>query len=65
MVDNGNHDDNPPDGSNWEMLCTYCHEHEHSKLKDSAGRTATANVSPAATYNPFAALKAMMDSKKK
>jgi predicted HNH restriction endonuclease len=27
----GNHDNNPPDGSNWENLCTYCHEAEHTK----------------------------------
>lgn len=27
----GNHDYNPPDGSNWENLCVYCHEGEHSK----------------------------------
>jgi 5-methylcytosine-specific restriction endonuclease McrA len=62
---NGNHDDNPPDGSNWELLCTYCHEHEHSKLKDMAGRTDTGHASTAATFNPFAQLKAMMESKKR
>ncbi len=62
---NSNHDDNPPDGSNWELLCTYCHEHEHSKLKDGAGRTDAGNASPAATFNPFAELKAMMESKKR
>ncbi len=27
----GNHDHNPPDGSNWENLCAYCHEAEHTK----------------------------------
>ncbi|AJE02849.1 YajD family HNH nuclease [Geobacter pickeringii] len=27
----GNHDFNPPDGSNWENLCVYCHEDEHSR----------------------------------
>jgi hypothetical protein len=27
----GNHNYNPPDGSNWENLCVYCHEAEHSK----------------------------------
>ena len=27
----GNHDHNPPDGSNWENLCVYCHEAEHTK----------------------------------
>ena len=62
---NGNHDDNPADGSNWELLCTYCHEHEHSKLKDSAGRTDAANAMAAATHNPFADLKAMLESKKR
>ena len=62
---NGNHDDNPPDGSNWELLCTYCHEHEHSKLKDMAGRTDSGEVASSSTFNPFADLKAMMESKKK
>ncbi len=61
---NGNHDDNPPDGSNWELLCTYCHEHEHSKIKDMAGRTDPGTSVPAATHNPFAQLKAMMEPKK-
>jgi len=27
----GNHRNNPPDGSNWENLCVYCHEDEHSR----------------------------------
>src|ERR1700675_2235147 len=27
----GNHDYNPPDGSNWENLCIYCHDDEHSR----------------------------------
>jgi predicted HNH restriction endonuclease len=61
---NGNHDDNPPDGSNWELLCTYCHEHEHSKLQDMAGRDDARDASSAATFNPFAGLKAMLESKK-
>ena len=61
---NGNHHDNPADGSNWELLCTYCHEHEHSKIKDSAGRTAVADELPAATFNPFAELKARLDATK-
>lgn len=61
---NGNHDDNPPDGSNWELLCTYCHEHEHSKLKDMAGRKDADSQGAAATHNPFAALKDMLAQKK-
>lgn len=27
----GNHYNNPPDGSNWEPLCVYCHEDVHSR----------------------------------
>ena len=27
----GNHSNNPPDGSNWENLCVYCHEDTHSR----------------------------------
>ena len=27
----GNHHNNPRDGSNWENLCIYCHEDEHSR----------------------------------
>lgn len=27
----GNHLNNPPDGSNWENLCVYCHEDVHSR----------------------------------
>jgi len=27
----GNHNYNPPDGSNWENLCQHCHEDEHSR----------------------------------
>ena len=61
---NNNHNDNPPDGSNWELLCTYCHENEHAKLKDLAGREDVGgNASPTATFNPFEGLKAMLESK--
>lgn len=27
----GNHENNPPDGSNWMNLCVYCHEDIHSR----------------------------------
>ncbi|MBU1666553.1 MAG: YajD family HNH nuclease [Gammaproteobacteria bacterium] len=61
---NSNHNDNPSDGSNWELLCTYCHENEHSKLKDLAGRTDAGTIASTSTFNPFADLKALMESKK-
>ncbi|MDD5388390.1 MAG: YajD family HNH nuclease [Gallionellaceae bacterium] len=61
---NNNHNDNPPDGGNWELLCTYCHENEHSKLKDMAGRADSGTTAATSTFNPFADLKAMLESKK-
>lgn len=27
----GNHHNNPADGSNWENLCVWCHDDEHSR----------------------------------
>lgn len=29
-----NHDNNPTDGSNWELLCLYCHDNEHQKYEE-------------------------------
>lgn len=55
-----NHDNNPPDGSNWELLCNYCHENEHGRLTDAhhygeeEGRADRAEAS--LKHNPFAAL---------
>jgi 5-methylcytosine-specific restriction endonuclease McrA len=60
---NNNHHDNPPDGSNWELLCTYCHENEHAKLKDLQGRSDVAATTTSATFNPFADLKAKLAAK--
>lgn len=60
---NSNHDDNPPDGSNWELLCTYCHENEHSKIKDSMGRADNHSTPPTATFNPFSNLKDLLKQK--
>ena len=52
-----NHDNNPPDGSNWELLCIYCHENEHARQLDSAGRGAAQSGSEStATHRPFADL---------
>ncbi len=58
---NHNHDDNPPDGSNWELLCLYCHDNEHSRQldHDAGAGLEDAAVKPA-TGNPFADLKALL-----
>jgi len=59
------HDNNPADGSNWELLCIYCHDNEHQRqLEASQGNTANEDgKSDSATFNPFADLKSMLDSK--
>jgi hypothetical protein len=61
-----NHDNNPPDGSNWELLCLYCHDNEHSRYLE-ADRQGTAGqgstVTPHATHNPFGALEALLKKK--
>lgn len=61
-----NHDNNPADGSNWELLCMYCHDNEHQRqLEAHAGNTSTGGGKrAAATFNPFADLKAMLDKNK-
>lgn len=58
---NHNHDDNPPDGSNWELLCVYCHDNEHSRHIDHVRGAGYDDVAAKpATGNPFADLKALM-----
>jgi 5-methylcytosine-specific restriction endonuclease McrA len=61
-----NHDNNPPDGSNWELLCLYCHDNEHSRYLDGAEygeATPGGGQDPPATYKPFADLKALLKGK--
>ena len=58
---NHNHDDNPDDGSNWELLCIYCHDNEHSRQLDHRQRTGPAGSTHAvATGNPFADIKSLL-----
>ena len=61
-----NHDNNPPDGSNWELLCLFCHDNEHSRYvneehyeeeKPGASRAATT------TFKAFAGLEALLKKK--
>lgn len=58
-----NHDNNPSDGSNWELLCIYCHDNEHSRYLDSAGRTPGSAQESRATHQPFADLKSLLKGK--
>jgi len=60
---NHDHDFNPPDGSNWELLCLYCHDNEHSRYRDAHGGRDPEAAAPVATGNPFADLKALLGKK--
>jgi 5-methylcytosine-specific restriction endonuclease McrA len=62
---NHNHDDNPADGSNWELLCIYCHDNEHSRRLDHRDRgVPSADAHAPATGNPFADLKSLLKTPK-
>lgn len=60
-----NHDNNPANGSNWELLCLYCHDNEHARELDAeaakkAGISGGKDVTSRATAQPFANLKDLL-----
>jgi predicted HNH restriction endonuclease len=59
---NHNHDDNPADGSNWELLCLYCHDNEHQRQLENSGSASLREEAQAtgATHSPFADLAALL-----
>ena len=60
------HHHNPPDGSNWELLCLYCHDNEHQKqLELAGGGGSSGKGAGVATHSPFADLKAALADKNK
>ena len=63
-----NHDNNPKDGSNWELLCLYCHDNEHARELDAeaARRVGVADgrdTGAHATSQPFAGLKDLLSKR--
>lgn len=63
---NHNHDDNPADGSNWELLCLYCHDNEHQKYEEmrfGSMKTGSSTSNNAGSHNPFANLKDLLNKK--
>lgn len=62
-----NHDNNPADGSNWELLCIYCHDNEHGRLevaestdpRSAAGEATDTGL----THQPFAGLADLLARK--
>ena len=62
-----NHDNNPPDGSNWELLCLYCHDNEHSRYLDQQWvdpQQPGAEQQRSGIDKPFADLAKLLKNKK-
>ncbi|VEN74324.1 conserved hypothetical protein [Candidatus Desulfarcum epimagneticum] len=60
------HDNNPPDGSNWELLCIYCHDNEHSRgeVADAYAEEAPeASSAGGSMDHPFAGLADLLKDK--
>ena len=61
------HDYNPPDGSNCELLCLCCHDHEHEKFRMSGysnGAGTDGNQDTTSTFQPFSGLDDLLKSKR-
>ena len=56
-----NHDNNPPDASNWELLCLYCHDNEHQRqVEATCGGSSPSVGDRVSTYASFADLKELL-----
>mgnify|MGYP003492954731 CR=1 FL=1 len=58
-----NHENNPQDGSNWELLCLYCHDNEHQKYLEAGSRDSLVpegGREQPATHRPFAGLEDLL-----
>lgn len=62
-----NHDNNPASGSNWELLCLYCHDNEHQKYEEHLAAVAASRATgidaggvPDTKHRPFADLEALL-----
>ncbi len=59
-----NHDNNPPDGGNWELLCLFCHDNEHSRYVNEEHyeeeRPEDRKSKPTTTFKPFAGLENLL-----
>jgi len=50
--------------SNWELLCIYCHDNEHSRLLDAewlSTQNPDKQEGTTATHSPFADLKKLLN----
>ena len=55
-----NHDNNPADGSNWELLCLYCHDNEHQRQVEATKTRDGGQKPDHATHQPFADLRSRL-----
>ena len=58
-----NHDNNPPDGSNWELLCIYCHENEHARFEDHKSGSEPDSKPAPAKHRPLGKLAGLLKKK--
>lgn len=62
-----NHTNNPNDGSNWELLCLYCHDDEHGEYTTKVGysidSSANANPEQPLGFRPFEGLEGLLKPK--
>jgi len=64
----GNHENNPPNGSNWELLCIYCHDEQHGSTLDFYERGdlgPARDTTPPLRQRPFEKLAELMKDMKK
>jgi hypothetical protein len=61
---NHNHDDNPVDGSNWELLCLYCHDEEHQRYIHAGSYGDNKPKEQAGSHKAFAGLEALLKGNK-
>lgn len=58
------HTNNPPDGSNWELLCVWCHDDEHGRHEVAesyrSARPGDRDGKPSSTHRPFADLDKLL-----
>lgn len=59
-----NHENNPPDGSNWELLCRACHDVEHHTAGQRAKLAALAPEDSGGSlgFKAFASLEDIFDA---
>lgn len=58
-----NYENNPSDGSNWELLCIYCHDNEHSRSLEAEllpSQNAGSEKGATAKHTPFADLRTLI-----